>query len=118
MATVRERVLAILGGFPEVAVDGDQHLRFQVRGRTFAYHLVDHHGDRREALHLKAAPGAQAALVAEDPARFFVPPYLGARGWVGLHLDTGDVDWRELTDLATDAYRLTAPERLIATLPP
>lgn len=111
---MRECVVAILGALPEVVVDGDQHLRFQVRGRTFAYLLDDHHGDGREALNLKAVPGEQAALVAADPARFFVPAYLGARGWVGLRLDVGEVDWAEVGELAHEAYRLTAPKRLAA----
>jgi len=64
----------------------------------------------------KAAAGEQTALVAADPERFFVPPYLGHRGWVGLWLDRPGVDWDEVAELVTDAYRLTAPKRLVTLL--
>jgi len=114
MSQTRERAAALLGGLPEVTVDGEQHLRFAVRGRTFAYHLDDHHGDGRETLHLKAAPGEQAALVAAAPDRFFVPAYLGARGGIGYRLDRPDVDWDEVAELGTEAWRLVAPKRLSA----
>ncbi len=60
-----------------------------------------------------AAPlGAQEALVAESPERFFRPPYVGARGWIGVRLD-GRVDWVLVADLCVDAYRTVAPRRLI-----
>ena len=63
-----------------------------------------------------AAPaGVQEHLVATDPERFFRPPYVGHRGWVGVYLD-GPVDWPQLADLLLDAYRLTAPARLRAAL--
>jgi hypothetical protein len=110
----RARLIAICRAFPEVTASGDQHVTFQVRGRTFAYYLEDHHGDGRVALCCKAAPGEQQALVAADPARFYKPAYLGPRGWVAVRLDTGDVDWDEVAEFAMDAYRLTAPKRLLA----
>jgi hypothetical protein len=63
-----------------------------------------------------AAPeGAQAELVAENPDRFFRPPYVGHRGWLGMRLD-GDVDWAEVAELCADAYRTIAPKRLVAEL--
>jgi hypothetical protein len=62
----------------------------------------------------KAPPGEQDALVTSDPRRFFVPPYLGHRGWIGLWLDGGDVDWEEVKEFMVDAYCLTAPTRLMA----
>ncbi|MFD0687211.1 MmcQ/YjbR family DNA-binding protein [Actinomadura fibrosa] len=61
----------------------------------------------------KAAPGVQEALVGEDPDRFFVPKYVGSRGWVGARLDV-DQDWDELAELIEDSYRLIAPKRLSA----
>ena len=60
----------------------------------------------------RAAPGAQPALVAAEPDRFFVPPYLGHRGWLGYWLDTPSVDWTLVEDLVVDAYCLAAPRRL------
>jgi hypothetical protein len=110
----RARLIAICRALPEVTAGGDQHVAFQVRGRTFAYYLEDHHGDGRVALCCKAAPGEQQALVAADPARYYRPAYLGARGWVAVRLDTGDVDWDEVAELALDAWRRTAPKRLLA----
>jgi hypothetical protein len=114
MTPQAERLVAICEALPEATVSGDGHLRFEVRNKTFAYYLQDHHGDGRLALCCKAAPGEQAALIASDPERFYRPAYLGSRGWVSLRLDLPDVDWDEVAELATDAYRLTAPKRLAA----
>jgi predicted DNA-binding protein (MmcQ/YjbR family) len=66
-------------------------------------------------LWVKATPESQRELRAADPRRFFVPPYLGPRGWVGVWLD-GDVDWAEVGELVTDGYRLAAPKRLARLL--
>jgi hypothetical protein len=98
----------------EVCGVGDRHLAFKVRKKTFAYYLYDHHGDGRIALCCKAPPGEQGRLVAGGPDRFFVPPYLGAKGWVALRLDLRRVGWREVRDLVFVAYFLTAPARLRA----
>ncbi len=86
-----------------------------VRGKkTFATY-ADHHHDDRLALWCAAPPGAQDALVAEDPATFFVPPYVGGRGWLGVWLDV-PADWAVLAELVEDAYRMIAPRRLVAEL--
>jgi hypothetical protein len=85
---------------------------FTVRKKTFAYFTDDHHGDARRALICKAPFGKQSALVSIQPEQYFVPPYLGHRGWVGYWLDTPDVDWNDAGELMTDAYRLTAPKVL------
>lgn len=63
----------------------------------------------------KAGPGVQEALVSEEPGRFFVPAYVGGRGWVGVHLNV-DHDWDELAELIEDSYRLIAPKKLVALL--
>jgi hypothetical protein len=75
----------------------------------------NHHGQGRAAVWCKAGPGNQAVMVATAPQRFFVPPYVGVSGWVGIWLDRG-VDWHEVADLMSDAYRLVAPKRLLAAL--
>ena len=108
----RAKLLEICHRFPEVSSEGDQHIAFSVRGKKFAYYLEDHHGDGRVALACKAEAGENAVLVASDPARFFMPAYIGPRGWVGLWLDLPDVDWNEVEELAAESYRLTAPERV------
>ena len=63
----------------------------------------------------KAAPVNQRLMVDAAPDRFFVPPYVGPSGWVGVWLD-GKVDWAELADFLRDGYRMTAPKKLLARL--
>ena len=91
---------------------------FRVRNKLFAMHAsaATHHGAGREAVWIKAAPGNQDLMVRAAPERFFVPPYVGPSGWIGVWLD-GAVDWDELAVLLRDAYRLTAPRRLLAAQP-
>jgi hypothetical protein len=78
--------------------------------------FADHHHDDRVAFWCPAAPGVQEALVASDPGRFFRPPYVAVRGWVGVYLDVPGVDWDEIAELVVDAYRMVAPKRLAARL--
>jgi hypothetical protein len=87
-----------------------------VRGKkTVATYADNHHGDGRLAIWCPAPPGAQGALVTEEPDRFFVPAYVGHRGWLGVRLDR-DLDWDEVAGIIEDAYRLVAPKKLIAEL--
>jgi predicted DNA-binding protein (MmcQ/YjbR family) len=90
---------------------------FRVRNKLFAMHANanNHHGAGRPAVWIKAAPGNQDLMVRTAADRFFVPPYVGPSGWVGVWLDR-DVDWDELAELLRDAYRLSAPKRLLAKL--
>ncbi|WP_026909576.1 MmcQ/YjbR family DNA-binding protein [Patulibacter minatonensis] len=81
------------------------------KGKMFAAHLVDHHGDGRIAVWLAAPEGAQEALVDGDPDRYFRPPYVGHRGWIGVHLDRG-ITRDELQELIADAYVTVAIKRL------
>ncbi len=90
------------------------HVAYMVRKKTFAYFTEDHHGDGRLALTFRAPQGEQSVLVGSEPDRFFVPPYLGHRGWVGLWLDLPDVDWNEVEEFMIEAYRLAAPKRLLS----
>ncbi len=83
--------------------------------KTFVTYMDDHHGGRRLAIWCAVPPGVQVALVAEEPDRFFVPPYVGGRGWLGVRLDR-DVDWDELAGIVEDAYRAVAPRTLVARL--
>jgi hypothetical protein len=86
-----------------------------VREKKTFVTFADHHHDDRLAFWCAAPPGAQDVLVDADPERFFVPPYVGHRGWLGVRLDRG-VDWDQIADLVEDAYRMVAPKRLIAAL--
>jgi hypothetical protein len=80
--------------------------------RTFVMFLDDHHGDGRLALWCAAPEGMQSALVNGEPEHYFVPPYVGHRGWLGVRLDRG-LDWNEVAGAIEDAYLTVAPERLI-----
>jgi len=81
-------------------------------GRMFAMFEESMHGLERVAIWIKAAPGNNEIMVATDPKRFFIPPYVGPAGWVGVRLDR-KIDWDELADLLRDGYRLVAPKRLL-----
>jgi hypothetical protein len=86
---------------------------FFVRGkRAFVMVMTDHHGDGRFALWCAAPDGMQKMLVEADPDRFFVPPYVGHRGWLGVRLDRG-LHWDEITGIAEDAYAEVAPKKLV-----
>jgi hypothetical protein len=89
------------------------HPTFRVRKKIFVGCGADDEG--RVQMTCKAPQGEQQALVAADPKRFFVPAYVGSRGWVGVRLDA-PVDWAEITELVEESYRMTAPKRLGALL--
>jgi hypothetical protein len=89
---------------------------FFVRDRKVFVTYSDHHHDDRLGFWCAAHPGTQQALVASDPERFFVPPYVGHRGWLGVRLDVEGVDWTEIAELVEDAYRMVAPKKLVAEL--
>ena len=91
---------------------------FRIRGKKmFAMYADNHHADGRVALWLAAEPGVQEMLAEADLERFFVPPYQGPYGWIGVRVD-GRVDWDEIEDLVRDAFRTTAPKTLVARLGP
>jgi predicted DNA-binding protein (MmcQ/YjbR family) len=100
---------------PEATCDiGDDYAAFLVRRKTFAYFLNDHHGDGIVSICTKLLPGDNKLLAQTSPERFYLPAYIGARGWVGMRLDRGPVDWSEVTELLTDSYRRIAPKGLAA----
>ena len=88
---------------------------FRVRGKTFATYVINHHGDGRVALWLNAPSGAQELYTKEEPKHFFVPPYVGPRGWLGVQLDKG-ISWKRIAKLVREAYEKVAPPALTTTL--
>ena len=86
-----------------------------IRDKKTFVNYADHHHDDRLAFWCAAPTGMQQSLVASDPEKFFVPPYVGHRGWLGVYLDV-PVDWDEIADIVEDAYRMIAPKRLVAEL--
>ena len=81
--------------------------------KTFVMYANQHHDDR-VGFWCAAPPGAQEALVADDPEHFFRPPYVGHRGWLGVYLDVDGVDWPHLEEIIEDAFRCVAPKTLVA----
>jgi predicted DNA-binding protein (MmcQ/YjbR family) len=87
------------------------------KGKVFATLDDHHHGSKHLSVWLPAGLGAQEALIESAPKRFFHPPYVGPRGWVGVVLDTSP-DWKVVAWLVEQAYRLVARPKLVAKLPP
>ncbi len=113
LAHVREACLAL----PEVTERLSHGCpTFFIRGKkTFVMFVDDHHGDDILGIWCAAPPGAQEEAIASEPARFFRPPYVGARGWLGVRLDV-DPDWAELAGICAEAYRTIAPKTLLSQL--
>jgi hypothetical protein len=86
-----------------------------VRDKKVFVMYANHHHDDRLAFWCAAPPGAQDVLVNAEPEKYFIPPYVGHRGWLGVRLDV-PVDWEEIAALVADAYRAIAPRRLLADI--
>ena len=111
---VLDRIRTICAGLPETSERlSHGHPTFFIREkRSFAMVLDNHHGDGRFAIWCAAAPGTQELLVDADPEKFFRPPYVGHRGWIGVRLDRG-LDWDEIAGILEDAYAEVAPPALL-----
>jgi predicted DNA-binding protein (MmcQ/YjbR family) len=114
----RAKVIGICLALPgvEAAEMHGNHSTFRVRGKVFAYFLDDHHGDGIVSVCVKSELGENADRVRRDPERYYLPDYIGPRGWFGLRLDRGRVDWREVVNVVERSYRLIAPRTLVAKL--
>jgi hypothetical protein len=114
----RTRLVKICEAFPEVVVEaaGESHVAFRIRRRIFAYYLFDHHGDGMIAFTCKSSLSEQRRLVKDDPTSFFVPAYLGSKGWIAIRLDLDEVDWDTVSELARRAYQDIAPRKLAALI--
>jgi hypothetical protein len=103
-------------GLPEAAeLRSHGSPEFRVGKQTFATYVINHHGDGRIALWLNMPPGAQTLYVDEAPELYFVPPYVGPRGWLGVQLDRG-LDWGRIGALVREAYAFGAPDALRARM--
>jgi phosphoribosylglycinamide formyltransferase-1 len=111
-------VAAICLALPEaVRADMASHAQLTVRKKVFAYFLNDHHGDGIVSVCARAFPGENKKLIEAQAGKrtagkFYLPAAIGPRGWVGLRLDRGKVDWDEVRDLVTVSYLQVAPKRL------
>lgn len=105
-----QTVCVLSHGSPNFRAPGEQ-------GKTFAIYSVNHHGDGRIALIVHAPPGTQQFYVEGEPDAFFIPPYVGAKGWLGIELDKG-LPWRQIAKLTRAAFEHCAPKRLTDGLGP
>jgi hypothetical protein len=112
--TPLERVREICLALPEVSerLSHGQPTFFVGGKKTFVMYLDNHHDDGRLALWCAAPPGMQEALTQAEPEHYFRPPYVGHRGWIGVHLNKG-LDWNEIAGAIEDAYLTVAPKRLV-----
>jgi hypothetical protein len=112
-AAVREVCLSF-PGVEEILSHGSPNFRVSQgknKGKVFAAYAVNHHGDGRVALWLNSPPGAQEIHVKGEPKYFFVPPYVGPSGWLGVNLDKG-LSWKRIAMLVREAYEKVAPRKL------
>ena len=110
---ILERLTKLALAFPEARRElCSSHAAFRVRNKTFAYFLNNHHGDGIVAVTCKVLPGENAALAKAQRKRYYLPAYIGPRGWVALRLDLPKIDWSEVRELLLTSYLLTAPKRL------
>jgi hypothetical protein len=107
------RIRAMCAALPEVDERESHGEATWFVGKRVFVTCADRHHDDRRAVWIAAADGVQETLVEADPLRFFRPPYVGGRGWIGVYVDV-PVDWDELEAGIADAYRLIAPRRLVA----
>ena len=114
---ISQAVRELMAAFPEteeVASHGSPS--FKVRGKTFATYTINHHGDGHVALNLDSPPGAQQLYTEMEPEYYFVPPYVGHKGWLGVELNTG-ISWKSVVARTREAWEKRAPAALTASLP-
>jgi hypothetical protein len=109
-----ERLSRICLALPEAEREHEsRHATFRVRRKVFAYFLDNHHGDGIVGVCVKGDKREHARLVEREPDRFFRAAYIGPRGYLGIRLDTGDVDWTLVAERTNASYRATAPKALV-----
>jgi predicted DNA-binding protein (MmcQ/YjbR family) len=99
----------------ECELAGD-HAIYRVRRKVFAYFLNDHHGDGIVSVCVKSELGENVDRARRDPERYYLPAYIGPRGWFGLRLDRGRVDWHEVAEVVVRSFKLSAPKTLVRRL--
>ena len=114
-----EKLSALCLALPGAAAETKhEHAAFTVAKKTFGYYLNDHHGDGIVSICCKVLPGDNERLIDSNPRKFYMPAYIGPRGWVGLRLDRPTVDWNEVKELIRGSYEQTAPKKFLLQLRP
>lgn len=113
----RARLVKILQSLPEVEIQQlGEHLGIRLRKKSLAYYQFDHHGDGMISFVCRSTANEQRRLIQSDPETFFVPAYVGSRGWIGMRLDLDEVDWETLTEILKRGYQQIAPRKLAAAI--
>lgn len=111
------RLSRICLALPEAARSiHDDYADFRVRGKVFAYFLNNHNGDGIISVCCKSSMGQNIDRAGREPERFYLPAYIGPRGWFGLRLDRGRIDWEEVANIIELSYSLAAPKTLVRSL--
>jgi len=114
-ATPLRRVSEICLAFPEASIERQgSHATFRVRKKVFAYFLDNHHGDGIVSICVKTRLGENQDLARDQPSRFYLPAYIGPRGWVGVRLDVPKVSWDEVASFIASSFAIVAPKTLAA----
>jgi hypothetical protein len=108
------KICMALPGASKEAMHG--HVAFKVGKKTFAYYLNDHHGDGIVSVCCKVLSGDNDRLIDGNPRKFYMPAYIGPRGWVALRVDRATVDWSEVQELLRGSYEQMAPKKLVRQL--
>lgn len=112
LAKVREIALALPDADERLSHDSPGF--FIRKGKFFAYFWHNHHGDGITCVHVKTSGREeQAMLIDMDPDCYFIPPYLGPSGWIGMRLDQSDTDWERVADRIAMSWEMVAPRRLL-----
>ena len=115
---IRDAVREICLSLPESdEVSSRGNPNFRVNKKTFAIFVVNHHGDGRIGLWLNSPPGDQEYYAQNEPEHFYVPPYVGPAGWLGMELNK-DLSWVTAAKLIQRAYTYKAPKKLLPDLGP
>ena len=114
LARVSEACLSLPEATRELRGD---HADFRVRKKVFAYFLSNHHGDGIVSVCIRTELGENEERVRDHPVRYYLPAYIGKRGWFGLYLNRGPIDWNEVKSVIEISYRIAAPKTLVARVP-
>jgi len=111
------RVSEICLAFPEASVERHgSHATFRIRKKVFAYFLDNHHGDGIVSVCVKTRLGENADLARQRPSQFYLPAYIGPRGWVGIRLDVPKISWDDVASFIASSFAIVAPKTLAAAV--
>jgi hypothetical protein len=112
-----ERLSSVCLALPEAVLEREgRHATFAVGKKAFAYFLDNHHGDSTIGVCVRTPRARAETLARKEPKRFYMPAYIGSRGWLGVRVDAARVDWHDVAERVGESYRSVAPKRLLRSL--